>query len=244
MWKKINKIDFFYSIFTLLAGFFFWITGWYSATITEWWFLGLVSFTSLACFASFICFFNRSMFRYFASPGYFEWEYSFKRKFFYSWWRPIENFFAWGIKSIQYSLFLWKDRDFDWSYILLLLQYKLKRTREHIVKHDNFVRAVETGEEIEKAEKWIRRILDNDYLSDEFDAHTEKWGETEFITEKLDNGNYRFICISKEKAVKNNQVEEEKKEYDILIEKFSAAKRKDWEEFWEYAKNNTKNWWD
>ncbi|MBI2449672.1 hypothetical protein HYV49_05240 [Candidatus Pacearchaeota archaeon] len=76
----------------------------------------------------------------------------------------IRRVLRWLKKSFQYSLFLWNDYDWDYALILQLLQYKLKRTRECIVKNDIITDSKIIAKQIKYAEFLIERISDYNYL--------------------------------------------------------------------------------
>lgn len=88
--------------------------------------------------------------------------------------RPVRRFFSWIIKSIQYSFFLRNDHDWDYNYILILLQYKLKRTRKAIQSNNLIVDVNEIVDQIKHAEDLLQSWI-NDEIGDElFEAHREK----------------------------------------------------------------------
>lgn len=58
---------------------------------------------------------------------------------------------------------LWEDRDFDYAYILIILKYKLTRTRKCIVKN-NIIENIEGLEEqIKKCEETLDRLIEDNY---------------------------------------------------------------------------------
>jgi hypothetical protein len=174
---------------------------------------------------------------------YVEWAYAFKETMFHSWWDKITNFFAWIVKSIQYSIVLWSDRDWDWVFILILLKYKLSRIRKHIVEHDFIMEAEKIGADIYYVEHLLRRLIENDYCHDEYEAHHQKWGSPKIVSKDIGNGFHELVCISCEKAIEINKVEEEREEIRAIFDRDEELEKKDWDELWNYMNKNLKNWW-
>jgi hypothetical protein len=183
--------------------------------------------------------------KYFKSHQWIELKFSLKKKLFYSWWSPIQNFFAWIVKSIQYSRVLWNDGDWDHIHILILLKYKLSRTRKHIVEHSFIQQAEEVGKEIQDVEDIINRLLTNKYYSEGFDAHEIKWGETKMYTApSKDYPGCHTIEITTEKAKKEGKVEEEREDFKKLIEETDILEEQDWNLLFDLMKQNMRGWWD
>ena len=83
----------------------------------------------------------------------------------------------WLTKVSQYARLLWDDEDWDYHFVLKLLQYKLSRTRKCIVKNRLITDANRVGREIWIAEKLIQRILDNEYTDYYEELITRTFGE-------------------------------------------------------------------
>jgi hypothetical protein len=76
----------------------------------------------------------------------------------------MHKFFRFLIKWFQYAPILWRDYDWDYAYILRLLQYKLRRTREQLWKYDYLLNTRRQCKEIRLAELLIDRILKDEYV--------------------------------------------------------------------------------
>lgn len=74
-------------------------------------------------------------------------------------WR-IKFFFRFIKKIFEYSYhILWHDEDWDLNYIIILLIYKLKRTRE-LMSHSDYHK--EEVKNILEVETLLQSVLDND----------------------------------------------------------------------------------
>jgi len=102
---------------------------------------------------------------------------------------PFTRVWGWAIKSIQYSIFLVGDYDWDYFYILRMLQYKLKRTRKQILENNIILRTEEVASQIKHAEDLIQKYLDDDFCKNEQKKHDVVWGKiTDFTKEVERNG--------------------------------------------------------
>ena len=84
-----------------------------------------------------------------------------------------------GLRSLRYWLpIIWKDRAWDWYYILFMLQKKLEQTRKFI--DGSFVGSEKEVKKIKKCELLIDRILEDDYISNP--RHDELLNASEKLT--------------------------------------------------------------
>lgn len=101
------------------------------------------------------------------------------------------------VKILQWIPVLWEDEDWDYSYILKILEYKLSRVQK-ILKEDSFHLDKKTGKisgpilakEVQEARNCIKRILEDDYCKKEQKQHNKKYGKLKikFIKEKNIDG--------------------------------------------------------
>lgn len=143
--------------------------------------------------------------------------------------RHIKRFGRWVSKSFGYSCMLWRDTDYDWSSILKILQYKLKRTREHITDHNIIIDAQDIGKEIRTVELLIDRIIADEYCNKEFEDHRTKWDDP--TKNFIDNLN-------------RNRTEEERKEFEHISDKYNQLRRADFDLLFDTMKLKIETWWD
>ncbi len=154
------------------------------------------------------------------------------KNFFRSIWRKITRPFRRIKKIIDYIPLLWKDEDYDDFFILKMLQYKIKRTREHLIEH-NIVEGVEKMAELMKeAEDIITRFTEEDYFTKEWLEHIEK-----YPTKWKDAGNGLSELYY-------DDVENSRKGTRELSEKTRKAKEEDWNRLFDILKNHLLEWWD
>ena len=148
-------------------------------------------------------------------------------------------------KVFAYLPVLWRDEDYDYAHILSLLQYKLKRTRLHILKHDIILDAQEVADQITHAETLIQRLQDDDYLPELEKAHTEKYGEQiNTSRQSANNPDCDIWTYHRAKATTPELHEQERKEQQEIWRLVEEAREKDWNELFLFLRDNVRNWWD
>ena len=147
-------------------------------------------------------------------------------------WNNIRRFprrvISWAIKSVQYSVFLWNDYDFDYGSLLTLMKYKINRMRKCIAHNDIIADAREVCQEMKDAEEKIDIVIDEPFLNlyDEFD---KKWWPDGRHLETFNTHHG------------NKEYEKELKE---LMNKMSTLDEAAWEDLWAHIKTHMRKWWD
>lgn len=71
----------------------------------------------------------------------------------------------------QYIPILWRDNDWEYTYIFILLQYKLARTRKCIVGNEIISERYKVAKQIRTCELLLDRLIKDEYCKDLF----EEW---------------------------------------------------------------------
>jgi hypothetical protein len=95
----------------------------------------------------------------------------------------IKHLFYWIVKTAQYSKVLWNDYDWDYSYMLKLLRYKLVRMEKNIRFYSYAESNLRTAKQIKYAIFLIDRYNGN-YTANDFRLLTQK--ESIFFMKKKD----------------------------------------------------------
>ena len=110
--------------------------------------------------------------------------------------------FKQGIKNlINYFSIIWKDRDWDYRYTLNILEYKLKRQRNHIEKNKRFIGYEFVVRDIDICLNLLDKFKEDYYNLEMYDyldqTHefiptdkTNKWFTLEFKTQRNDLQKY------------------------------------------------------
>ena len=135
-------------------------------------------------------------------------------------------------RFLDYAPILWQDEDYDWSAILRMLQYKIKRTRLHLEDHKMFEGFEEACAEMLEAETIIDRILKESWLEEEFEAHMKKYPLQWKTNEKGEE--YLESTHDKPQGV----------EFKSLHERRRALEEADWNRLGFLISTHLRGWWD
>lgn len=120
-------------------------------------------------------------------------------------------------KISDYKKFLEKDQDFDYLFILRMLKYKLKRTRDHIISHNMLVNAKEVGTEIGEVETLLQRVIDDKYEDEQWDKLEKKHGKSLYgINQPVELS--QDVAAASEAAFEDRQADL-KKAFDMMLDK-------------------------
>lgn len=151
----------------------------------------------------------------------------------------------WLKKSFQYSLVLWNDYDFDHIYILKLLRYKLKRTRERIEKDNILVATNRISKQIKYAEFLIDRIENNDYFPEEYKKLEEKWGAAEMVfTPCEDRPGFSKLDFVHEKCKTEEENEQAGDEFHAFYKRQDEESERDYDRLFRHLRKYIQRWWD
>lgn len=158
-----------------------------------------------------------------------DWKYRIRDFFLDTFYWPVKQFARKVIKIVQYIPILWNDYDWDYSYIYVLLKYKLERT----------YKAIDYGYELPKSKnkrlKSLKRcivllenLIKDDYCKQELNVY-HKNNKTNWIKEKdgslvsPPNKNW--------------------KELTRLVKKQDLLRKSDTKELFDLMAQNTRSWW-
>ena len=83
-----------------------------------------------------------------------------------------------GIRNlIAFAPLIWRDRDFDYAYLLAMLVFKLRRMESAFGPESTTSDADEVAKDIKLCYEALARVLEDDYRIKELAAHQQRWGE-------------------------------------------------------------------
>lgn len=163
-------------------------------------------------------------------------------------WDSIYDFFhAIGIKInsvivglsnlIRWSKLIYKDRQYDYEYLYLILNHKLKLMEEFFNSSKTHVAdAPLTYHQIRETREILERIINNNYSAEEMSSYEKKYGALELTFVPLENGNYQ--------AKWNHDSPEQQSEYFDCIRRADQNRDNDRKQFFEHMSKSIVNWWD
>jgi len=146
-------------------------------------------------------------------------------------------------KMREYREFLKRDFDWDWEFIIRLLQYKLKRTRLTIVSNNIIADAKKVGREIREVEVLLGRVLADRYYELVSKEFRRKWGPLKQKTNKVPGKPY-----SEWKLWYKNETPKNKKqcrsEHLKLLKAAEKLRRNDLQKAFNLMCERIWGWWD
>lgn len=95
----------------------------------------------------------------------------------YSLWTSIKTTVVW-------LPIIWRDRDWDYSFLFSLLQFKLKRMEKLFRERGCHVSATKDARRMRICCLLLGRLIDDRYMEMAFRAHGKKWGKLEVCWEE------------------------------------------------------------
>ena len=150
-----------------------------------------------------------------------------------------------GISNlIRWFPVVWKDRDWDHTYIYDVLHFKLKNT-EHCIRNGSHVKSDKDADRIKICVNLLGRLIKDDYYDNVYKHFDKKWGELSFGSEKDEEREGYCKLIFKRSNDPNNEREEERdKEYKKLMNKEGYLIHQDLDLLFDIMKKNIQKWWD
>jgi len=156
----------------------------------------------------------------------------------------IKRFLGKIIKIFQYMPLLWNDEDWDFQYLLDLIEFKLKRIKKCIRQNDIIVE-----HEINEIEQGISKTLDaiNKY-NNELDLFPMLDPEELFNVERFRKRNNDRNTISMCYRFVDGKEVPECHEFYIYqakyINRLYKWQQACWKRIWGTIKNDAQKWWD
>lgn len=160
---------------------------------------------------------------------------------------PIIRFFNRLHNVYRWFPTIWKDQDWDDSYITYILIKKLEHQRDFFLSHKAYSAVShEVAEQIQTAINGLERTSDMWVYEDEvYNQMIEKWGKgkIEFVPNE-DGSNTSSLQISYEFLKTEEDKENYHKELREGLEKAHEQYIKDKQEVYKYIADNIDKWWD
>jgi hypothetical protein len=141
---------------------------------------------------------------------------------------------------------LWRDEDWDWSTVLEILDFKLRRLQIHLYEHDQHVNSQKYVKQIEEVRCLLDRILADNYVLVAEAVIEPVYGKLRCYfsesSDETDNRGSRVLLLRDKQSFKN-YAEIEKYERKIHA-KYNRKRESDWKALFRQLERNLRNWWD
>lgn len=152
--------------------------------------------------------------------------------------KKIFHNFIRGIESLAiYFNVVWGDRDWDYHFLLSLIQFKLSKMYNYFMESNIIIdeERKEIVKQLKIAECAAKRLIDDNYCEQAWKLHYEKFP-------------FKFEEIVDEKGNKITRVEspskEESEEYKKIVELEEKERETDEDLLFNTMKQYYRGWWD
>ena len=165
---------------------------------------------------------------------------------------PFRDFYRRVRNVLRWLPTIWKDRDWDNSYITEILIRKLEFTRDFYLSDKPYSsEAKRTADEIQEAISRLHQTKDawEFYEDPAMEQLEQKWGKTtfDFVPYKYDEyGNILLYEMESETEKVNTEEEEEqyRKEFRKTLDEARKQYMKDKKDAYKFIAKNIDKWWD
>lgn len=157
----------------------------------------------------------------------------------------FKRLFRFTKKLYLYGKLLWDDFEFDYIYLLKIMQLKMRLMSEHMSDRGNTVSSPQKAKELKLCVDLIDRIIYCDYGKIERDKLDEKYGKSIWKETKIEGTDFYKLDIYREKAPKGTPAyEQAEKEERKVFENAERQKRQDLDYLFDTMKKRIEGWWD
>lgn len=136
----------------------------------------------------------------------------------------IESFFCGVSNIVKFMPIIYKDRDYDWTYLTELMRFKIDNMRKFHATSAHYIGTEHNVKRLRVIAECLNRIANKDYSFEHYDKLEKKYGD------KLWNNDNRGDAINKE--------------INNMLDRESYMEKQDMELFVQYFKRYLKHFWD
>lgn len=150
-----------------------------------------------------------------------------------------------GIKNIfRWIPVIYKDRDWDQSYIFNILKFKLTKHADCLEKRKFYVGVEYDVSRMRLCINLIDKINEEYYSQKLYYKHCEKWGKTIFNFTPSEKEGLNNLDITHEKVITPEDKEQERKESSEMYQKGQEMEAKAQRLLFELLDMHIQRWWD
>lgn len=156
---------------------------------------------------------------------------------------PIKSFFT-GISNLwKWKSVIWKDRDFDYIFLLTILKFKIDKMIELYDHRDRYVGQERDKQKLKLCSNLLDRLIKNDYQENTMIHHDRKWGEINFSWEQCEDSEYYKLITNRKNIINEKDKEKEREEFLRLIKHSNYMENQDIEYLFDTMKKHLRSWW-
>jgi hypothetical protein len=151
---------------------------------------------------------------------------------------------SFATKLREYRAFLKDDHDWDWLYILRLLQYKLRRTREGIVYNRIVADRQRIAQQIRQVERLFERVREDRYFDEISTGFKKKYGQLKMVFGKKEPGRAGSSLTFTFTKVKAADLPAANREWHWLRLRAEKLQRAELRQAFSLMEKHLFGWWD
>lgn len=147
----------------------------------------------------------------------------------------------------KWLIIVWKDKPYDYNFLWILLQYKLKTMREFFGSSNTLSKyASRNIPVIKDCEYLLTRLIKDDYheLAGDY-LYEQKWGKSKvIITPVKDRHDLFELQIIEKNAATIELQKQARKEWNVISKNAEYLKKQDIKYLFHLISKHILNWWD
>lgn len=149
-------------------------------------------------------------------------------------------------RFIEYGKIGWKSYDWDYSYLLILLRFKLQRMKK-VLEYGNCIPEKQGLQSIKICLRLLDRLITDNYNYWK-NKHYDKWGQPEFDfvedSEDEELGKLFAMIDKRHNSMNQEELEQEREEYMVAIKKDEEHTQRDSRLLFSIMNKYYTWWWD
>jgi hypothetical protein len=135
-------------------------------------------------------------------------------------------------RFISWFPIIWKDHDWDHYYLYYMLRHKLRRMRKNHEEKRIIADWERVANEIMVAENLLDRLIEDNYLFQEYEDMRKKYPERDFI--KTEDGHYKMTPMGPEQTKKTR----------AISKRMVDMRNQDLDFLFKHMRKHIEGWWD
>ena len=151
-----------------------------------------------------------------------------------------------GVKNlIRWFPVIWKDRNWDYNFIYMILKYKLHLMEKNIRNYGHHVRAEQDADKIKICVNLLDRLIKDEYHDNAFKSHYKKWGDAKMSFHDLkDEPGLCQLKIDYPNVKTEEDKKEQSKGFRICSVLEQNLKEQDLDLLFKLMRKHIQGWWD
>lgn len=150
-----------------------------------------------------------------------------------------------GIKQLYLWIpIIWKDRDYDHSFIYKILKFKIENTRKLNQKNKRYIGVEKEIYFMWVCENLLDRLIKDDYFDSFYDIYQNKWGKSNFDSIYREHSDDYELKITNNNIISEEDRKLAKNDYRRYRDMSVRNRNNDKKYLYHILEKRLDNWWD